>query len=80
MSADKEKVPNEFTRADGFKSGKSKSGRESKVDYKALSEGKHLDPLINKSSKRKNKSSSFEVSWIRHLSIFLLQTKYIVII
>lgn len=56
VSADKEKVPNEFP----FRSGKSKPGRESKVDYKALSEGKLLDQSFNKSWKRKNKSSSYE--------------------
>ncbi|KVI11100.1 hypothetical protein Ccrd_010492 [Cynara cardunculus var. scolymus] len=60
MSVDKEKLLNEFPRADASKSGKSKPGRESKVDYKALSEGKQLDQSINKSWKRKNKSSSFE--------------------
>ncbi|KAJ9557042.1 hypothetical protein OSB04_011656 [Centaurea solstitialis] len=37
-----------------------KSKMESKVDYKALSEGKQLDQSISKSWKRKNKSSSFE--------------------
>lgn len=58
VPADKEKVPNEFP----FRSGKSKPGRESKVDYKALSEGKLLDQSFNKSWKRKNKSSSYEVS------------------
>ncbi|PWA60554.1 hypothetical protein CTI12_AA358410 [Artemisia annua] len=56
VSADKEKVPNEFP----FRSGKSKPARESKVDYKALSEGKLLDQSFNKSWKRKNKSSSYE--------------------
>lgn len=60
MSVDKEKLLNEFPRADASKYGKSKAGRESKVDYKALSEGKQLDQSINKSWKRKNKSSSFE--------------------
>lgn len=65
MSADKEKILNEFSRgADTSKSGKSKSGRESKVDYKALSEGKQPDQSINKSLKRKNKSSSFEALFI----------------
>ncbi|KAI3752472.1 hypothetical protein L2E82_24505 [Cichorium intybus] len=52
VSVDKEKVPNEFPRGEPSKSGKSKSVRELKVDYKALSEGKQ---------KRKNKSTSFEV-------------------
>ncbi|KAL4556296.1 hypothetical protein LXL04_038943 [Taraxacum kok-saghyz] len=51
-AADKEKVQTEFPRGEPSKSGKSKSGREQKVDYKALSEGKQ---------KRKNKSTSFEV-------------------
>lgn len=60
VSADKEKVPNEYPRVDALKSGRSKPGRESKVDYKALSEGKQLDQSISKSWKRRNKSSSFE--------------------
>ncbi|KAL7584291.1 hypothetical protein Lser_V15G44887 [Lactuca serriola] len=52
VSVEKEKVANEFPRGESSKSGKSKPGREVKVDYKALSEGKQ---------KRKNKSTSFEV-------------------
>nr|KAJ0218138.1 hypothetical protein LSAT_V11C300156540 [Lactuca sativa] len=52
VSVEKEKVGNEFPIGESSKSGKSKSGREVKVDYKALSEGKQ---------KRKNKSTSFEV-------------------
>lgn len=47
VSVEKEKVGNEFPRGES-----SKSRREVKVDYKALSEGKQ---------KRKNKSTSFEV-------------------
>ncbi|KAJ0734567.1 putative transcription factor MYB-related family [Helianthus annuus] len=54
LPADK-KIANEYPRSDVSKSGKSKSGRESKVDYKALSEGKLIDQFINKSWKRKNK-------------------------
>nr|XP_043621779.1 protein ALWAYS EARLY 3-like isoform X2 [Erigeron canadensis] len=61
VSADKDKGLNEFPRSDVSKSGRSKSGRESKVDYKALSEGKQLNQSTNKSWKRKNKSSSFDV-------------------
>ena len=73
MSVDKEKLLNEFPRTDTSKSGKSKPGRESKVDYKALSEGKQLDQSISKSWKRKNKSSSFEVSVeLRNLYIHFL--------
>lgn len=57
------KIVKEFPRYDASKSGKSKPVRESKVDYKALSEGKLIDhQSINKSWKRKNKSSLFEVS------------------
>ncbi|KAK9054800.1 hypothetical protein SSX86_025879 [Deinandra increscens subsp. villosa] len=61
LSSDK-KIVKEFPRSDAFKSGKSKPGRESKVDYKALSEGKLVDQSFNKSWKRKNKPSLFEVS------------------
>ncbi|XP_071726393.1 protein ALWAYS EARLY 3-like isoform X2 [Rutidosis leptorrhynchoides] len=60
VSADKEKIVNEFPRVDAFKSGRSKPGRESKVDYKALSEGKHLDHSFSKPWKKRNKSSSIE--------------------
>lgn len=59
VSAEKDKLLNEFPRSDASKSGKSKPGRESKVDYKALSEGKQLEQS-NKSLKRKNKLSSLE--------------------
>ncbi|XP_076931411.1 protein ALWAYS EARLY 3-like [Bidens hawaiensis] len=51
-----EKALNEFCRSDVSKFGKFKPGRESKVDYKALSTGKQLYQSTNKSSKRKNKS------------------------
>ncbi|XP_076921903.1 protein ALWAYS EARLY 3-like [Bidens hawaiensis] len=62
LSADKKTI-NDFSRFDASKSGKSKSGRESKVDYKALSEGKlMIDQSINTSWKRKNKLSLIEVS------------------
>ncbi|XP_071696866.1 protein ALWAYS EARLY 3-like isoform X2 [Rutidosis leptorrhynchoides] len=57
----KEKVPIEFfSKVDGFKSGRS---RESKVDYKALSEGKQLDHSISisKPLKKRNKSSLIDV-------------------
>ncbi|KAI3810539.1 hypothetical protein L1987_20156 [Smallanthus sonchifolius] len=61
LLADK-KIVNEFPRSDASKSGKSKSGRESKVDYKALAEGKPIDHSISKSWKRKNKPSLFEAT------------------
>ncbi|KAL8205923.1 hypothetical protein R6Q57_009474 [Mikania cordata] len=62
LSADR-KIVKDLPGSDVLKSGKSKPGRESKVDYKALSEGKLIDQSINKSWKRKTKPFLIEATF-----------------